>query len=218
MTVNWANESWALLPELAIYWARSRTVIIADPHFGKDASFRSMGTPIPEGTTKRDLERLEGILSVKAVERLIVLGDFFHSRSSRQPATMELLSNWRDKHSGLQLVNIPGNHDRHAGNPPDSWNIQVEYEPWLSDGLTFRHHPLDEAKTPTLAGHLHPSVTLREKAGTTMSLSCFWLFGEQLVVPAFGGFTGKAAVKSKPGDRMFVVADQVVIELSVKRR
>ena len=53
--VQVAGESLLLLPEKAIYWPRERMLIIADIHFGKAAAFRSLGVPVPRGTTSENL-------------------------------------------------------------------------------------------------------------------------------------------------------------------
>jgi metallophosphoesterase superfamily enzyme len=42
-------------------------------------------------------------------------------------------------------------------------------------------------------------------------LPCFWLTPRTAVLPAFGSFTGSAAVVPSPGDRVFVVADGEVL-------
>ncbi len=37
-------------------------LLIADPHFGKAASFRSRGIAVPVGTTRYDLDRLAELI------------------------------------------------------------------------------------------------------------------------------------------------------------
>lgn len=72
-----------LLPERALYWPAARTLVIADPHFGKAAAFRARGVPVPEFTTLDNLARLDAVLSRTSAERLVVLGDFLHARQGR---------------------------------------------------------------------------------------------------------------------------------------
>ena len=51
-----------LLPGRAIFLPQSKTLIVADLHLGKSATFRKRGLPVPEGTTKSDLDRLAALL------------------------------------------------------------------------------------------------------------------------------------------------------------
>jgi metallophosphoesterase superfamily enzyme len=44
-----------LLPEKAVFWPAQGMLIIADIHFGKAASFRAQGIPVPRGTTTENL-------------------------------------------------------------------------------------------------------------------------------------------------------------------
>ncbi len=60
--IDWGGERLVVLAERALYWPRRRTIIIADPHFGKAATFRQAGIPVPHGTTATDLDRLRRLL------------------------------------------------------------------------------------------------------------------------------------------------------------
>ena len=46
LEIEWAGEKLVLLPERAIWWAREKTLFIADPHFGKASTFRSAGLAV----------------------------------------------------------------------------------------------------------------------------------------------------------------------------
>src|SRR5690606_20889355 len=81
--VTIAGEAVILLSERAIAWPAQRTLIIADPHWGKAAAFRAHGVPVPGGTTAADLARLDSALAGAGATRLIVLGDFWHARRGR---------------------------------------------------------------------------------------------------------------------------------------
>ena len=51
LNVHVAGEDLLLLPEKAVYWPAEQMLIVADIHFGKAASFRALGVPVPRGTT-----------------------------------------------------------------------------------------------------------------------------------------------------------------------
>ena len=64
-----------LMGDKAVYWPRTQSVIIADPHFGKPSAFRKVGIPVPTGTTLNDLKRLDAILDETGANRLWVRPD-----------------------------------------------------------------------------------------------------------------------------------------------
>src|SRR5690554_3561823 len=68
------GQTLTLHPERAVYWERARTLIVADTHFGKAATFRAHGLPVPVGTTTAALQRLDAVLTRTRAERLLFLG------------------------------------------------------------------------------------------------------------------------------------------------
>jgi hypothetical protein len=75
LTIACAGEQVTLLTQRAIFWPRTATLLIADPHFGKDATFRAAGLGLPTGPLAADLARLDSALLETQAERLIILGD-----------------------------------------------------------------------------------------------------------------------------------------------
>jgi metallophosphoesterase superfamily enzyme len=86
-------------------------------------------------------------------------------------------------------------------------------EPFLDGPFALQHHPEEPSRGYALAGHIHPAVQLSGGGRQRLRLPCFW-FGRRVgVLPAFGGFTGSALVTPKAGDRVFVVAENEVIQV-----
>jgi DNA ligase-associated metallophosphoesterase len=199
-----------LLPERALFWPASSTLIVADLHWGKAASFRAMAIPVPSGTTAADLIRLDAALQRTGARRLLVLGDLMHARAAQAArATLDAIREWRRRRAELECVLVRGNHDLRAGDPPADLGFRVVDE--LAEGpFVFRHHPGVAGSGYTLAGHLHPSIVLSGR-GDRVRLPCF-LFGKRCgILPAFGTFTGTATPALEPGDRVFVVGDGAVV-------
>ena len=212
--VTVAAERLTLLADRAAYWARLQTLLIADPHWGKAAAFRSGAIPVPRGTTSEGLARLDRLLDQTGAARLIVLGDFLHARKGRAPETLRALSGWRERHPRLELVLVRGNHDRGAGDPPKELGILAVSAPLLEPPFIFVHHPVRSDGGYVVSGHLHPGVRLAGPGGLRERLPCFW-FGEQCaVLPAFGDFTGLAPISPQREDRVFVVAEDEVMEVA----
>ena len=61
---------------------------------------------------------------------------------------------------------------------------------------------------------LHPGAPISRAGGQRLRLPCFWFAPEVGVLPAFGVFTDAASIAARPGDRVFVVADDEVIPVS----
>jgi len=218
LPVEVAGELLTLLPDYAVYWNDERTLIIADPHWGKEATFRAHGIPIPPGVMRRDLMRLTECVIRHGAERLVVLGDLMHARKGRdEAATIAEIAAWRQMVPKLECVLIRGNHDRTAGDPAPEWGFSIVDEPHRFGPFVMRHFP---AETPddfdegfVLAGHLHPKVRLSAGRRETLKLPCFHLTQQQLVLPAFSSFVDGATIQPGDGDRVFVVADRQVIEV-----
>ena len=210
--VRLGGEDVVLLAERALFWPRTGTLVAADLHWGKAATFRAAGIPIPVGATSDDLSRLDAALFRTCARRLIVLGDLFHARAGRiATETLAELRRWRALRDELEIMLVRGNHDRHAGDPPDDLRINCINAPAFVPPFVLRHEPAPSSEGYTLAGHLHPGIVLSGPALQRERLPCFWLTPRAAVLPAFGSFTGSASVVPGPDDRIFVVADQEVI-------
>ena len=205
-----AGARLALLPQRAAYLPDEATLLVADAHIGKAASFRALGVPVPRGTTTQTLQRLSDAVAMSGARRIVFLGDLLHSAQGRAPATLQALAQWRETHARLDLWLVRGNHDSRAGDPPATLGVQGVDEPLHLAGLALCHHPETAADAYVLAGHVHPCVVLGGRAHQRLRLPCFH-FGPRIgLLPAFGAFTGMHAVRPRPGERVYVVADGAV--------
>jgi DNA ligase-associated metallophosphoesterase len=210
--VRLGGEDVALLAERALFWPRAGTLVVADLHWGKAATFRAAGIPVPVGATSDDLARLDAALFRTCARRLVVLGDLFHAKAGRIASqTLAELRRWRALRDELEIMLVRGNHDRHAGDPPDDLRINCVNAPAFVPPFVLRHEPTASPEGYTLAGHLHPGIVLAGPALQRERLPCFWLTPRGAVLPAFGSFTGSASVVPEPEDRIYVVAGQEVI-------
>lgn len=200
------SEAW-LLADKALYWPAGEALLIADIHFGKAAAYRALGQPVPRGTTTSNLQRLDALLAQYRCRQLIFLGDFLHARQSHAPATLAALHAWRERHAGLDILLIRGNHDRSAGDPPPTLGIRVVAEPCLLGPFALQHEPTPHPSHHVLAGHVHPVCMLRGRGRQRLRLPCFSLEERSTLLPAFGAFTGGMQVSAQPGRRLYAVGD-----------
>src|SRR4051812_26870829 len=212
MMTTIAGEDLVLSPSRAIYWPRHEMLLIADPHFGKAASFRALGVRAPVGTTAHTIERINALIATHQPRRIAFLGDFLHAREGRNAETFAALAAWRAKHAAVDVQLIRGNHDRRAGDPPVDVGIDCLDGPVIDPPFALTHHPVAVADRYVLAGHIHPCATLTGAARQRERLPCFWFGADVGVLPAFGEFTGCAPIDPAPADTIYVVADDRVIE------
>jgi DNA ligase-associated metallophosphoesterase len=244
-----AGVALQLLADRAVWWPEAGTLFVADVHLGKSESFSALGVPVPRGPTAATLDRLAALIDACGATRLVVLGDLLHARQAQAPATIGLLRRWRERHARLHCLLVRGNHDDHAGDPPDELGIEMVTEGERLGPFSLCHLPCESDDLPSadasaapgeaqssaqlssqpssqssshgqinpdgyrLAGHLHPAVRLSGRGGASVRLPCFRVGESQMVLPAFGDFTGGATIVRAEGERIFAIAAPRVIEV-----
>ncbi|RBP03463.1 putative phosphoesterase [Roseiarcus fermentans] len=203
-----------LLTERAVWSEPTRALFVADLHLGKAAAFRAAGAPAPYGASEETLGRLGALADGFGAERLIVLGDFVHAALTDGLA--ESLRAWRRARAALDCLVVIGNHDRRAGRLYADCGFAPIDDPTLVDGVACRHVPLEadalDPGPPTLAGHVHPVARISGRGRDSLRLPCFVIDGRQIVLPAFGEFTGGWLVRPEEGRRIVLVAPDRLIE------
>jgi uncharacterized protein len=211
MTPFAGHPSLTLLPEGAVYLTDSRTLVIADLHLGKSAAFRAKGLPVPEGDTARDLGRVRSLAEKHRAARVVIAGDLFHAPSGITPELETELDDLLNA-IGIPVILVLGNHDDKLRVIPPRLESVRELE--LGENLRVVHDPADAGGGSLhLCGHLHPIVKIPDGKRTSLRFPCFFNYGNQLVLPAFGTFTGGAVIHPAPADRVFVALRDQIIEL-----
>ena len=209
-TIVFGGQTLTLLPEKAIWWAAQRALLVADVHLGKATAFRMRGMAVPAGATAADLERINRLIEQTGAERLIVLGDWVHAEPDARLVAQ--VTTWRQAHPALEVLLVRGNHDGHMETVPEAWTMQVVTEPMFA-GLRLRHEPQDDPVEPELAGHIHPAVVMGRGRGDRLRAPIFWVRPRQLILPAFGRFTGGFNIRPERNERIFAVGPDAVVEL-----
>lgn len=215
MEITLGPTSVELLPDRAVFLPSSRTLVVADLHLGKSATFRTRGLPVPEGSTAADLDRLTTLIGATTPQTLVIAGDLLHSRDGLTTTTLDLLRDW------LQALPFPvilteGNHDSRSS--PSRLRLPLEIFPqWISDELVITHDPDDlPPDRAGIAGHLHPGLRLSESRRSSLRVPGFHLRkGRHLVLPAFSEFTGLQLIKPTAAGRFFTPLGDKVTEIPV---
>lgn len=212
--IDFAGQRFVLDPDRAAHWPDRQTLIVADVHFGKSALFRERGVPVPAGTTAGDLCRLDRLIDRTQPRRLLILGDCFHGQLIDVGPLLKQLQSWHRTRASLHIELVRGNHDRHAEALLASLDWTIHPDSIEEEGIRFAHEPSDDPHLPTVCGHIHPAVSLRDFDGFGARVPCFVVDAMQLILPAFGGFTGAATMPAQPGRKFFAVAGGRVVLLS----
>lgn len=208
-----------LLPGRAAFLPASATLLVADLHLGKAATFRKAGIPVPEGSAQADLARLARLVRETSARRLVIVGDLFHAKSGCTDRVFAEFTATRLEFTTTEVVLVIGNHDRTLGKVPATLGIDV-CVPQLSEGpWHFVHEPSaplvgSDRATFTISGHLHPTVVIRGPGGERIADRCFMAEAAALVLPAFGSFTGGHRVTPSPGLRLWIARDDGVAEVT----
>jgi uncharacterized protein len=215
ISLTLAGEQVYLLSERALYWPGASTLVVADLHWGKPAPIQASGIPTPLATSSDDLARLDSALQRTGARRMVVLGDLFHAKAGRVASgTLAELRRWRSLAGNFEILLVRSNHDRHAGDPPRDLQINSVDAPAFVPPFIFRHEPADSDGGYGLAGHVHPGLTLVGRGLQRETLPCFVVGRQRAIIPAFGSFTGFGAIDPGPDDRVFVLAQDDVMEVA----
>lgn len=203
-----------LRPDRSAFWPSRQALLVADVHLGKAGHFRRHGLAVPGSVNSDTMRRLAEALAATGATTLIVLGDLFHSDRN---AEWDAFIDWRAEQVDLdRVVLVAGNHDILGASDWDEAGVEV-VERWDEAGLTMTHAPEDHRPDfgVHLCGHVHPGVRLQGGGKQSLTVACWWRHRalDQLVFPAFGGFTGKHRIAPAKGDAVYLpVADRQVIE------
>jgi len=201
-----------LLPEKALHFPDDKLLVISDLHFGKINHFRRSGIPVPLKANDKNTETLIELFTRTKPERVIFLGDLFHSHYNDE---WEVIGQVIRHFQSISFELIQGNHDIMSRHQYDRHRLKVHDE-LLIDSILFTHEPMEEIEKGkfNLAGHIHPGVRLSGRGRQALTLPCFY-FGKTLgLMPAFGAFTGFVPIQIKKEDRVFVIADGKIIKVS----
>lgn len=205
------GQTLQLLPEKAIFWEEKSVLLIADAHFGKISHFRKAGIPMPGAVIDKDFQVLNSLVQKVKPERLIFLGDLFHSTYNKE---WEIFENWRNQYSSLELTLVRGNHDIIPLYKYDEADIKLHLHYMEMAPFIFRHEALEHEVNNdffTFSGHIHPGVRLFGSGKQTEVLPCFWFGKNEAILPAFGQFTGLHIITPKHENKIFVIAGNEVL-------
>jgi DNA ligase-associated metallophosphoesterase len=168
----------------ALHWPDEALLVVSDLHFGKSERIaRRSRQLLPPYETLDTLRRLEDAITATNPKTVICLGDSFDDlevgRSMPEDQALWLTRLM----AGRNWIWIEGNHDPGPLEFGGTHLAQYTHGP-----LVFRHIAQDAA-VAEVSGHYHPKVSLVLR-GRMVSRPSFLVSDGQLILPAFGTYTG----------------------------
>ena len=178
----------------ALFEPKSESLIIADCHLGKTSHFRKNNIPIPQKAALTDFQNLYFLLNHYHPRTCIFLGDLFHSTKNAEWQWLSLLLK---DHKGVKFELILGNHDILPLLEYEKNGFAVLESKMLLKKVNLTHEPSLDTTIPNICGHIHPGFTIYGKARQAVTLPCFYIGNNQLILPSFGNLTGQVSQNGK---------------------
>jgi DNA ligase-associated metallophosphoesterase len=198
-----------LSAQRSVFWEEEKALIVSDLHFGKTGHFRKSGIAVPQNVYKEDLQRLVSLLHYFKPEKLIVVGDFFHSHANTE---LEWFRRWREDFAEIRIILVRGNHDILQDKWYQESGIEVVEDELAMGPFLFTHdHCREQKDVYTFCGHIHPGVIIHGMGKQSLRFPCFYFAEDHCVLPAFSKFTGAVAMDQKTARRIFAIVENSLI-------
>jgi len=204
------GNTFILHPLSVAFWKEKSMLMISDVHLGKVSHFRKFGAAVPQKAVQKNFELLTKVFEFFNPAKICFLGDLFHSSLNKE---WELFEQWVAT-INAEIILVAGNHDIISPLKYENLNIQVVQE-ITSDGFLLTHHPEEREGFFNFSGHIHPAVRLRGAGRQTLRLPCFFKGEHQMIVPAFGEFTGSHTLKPSKKNEVFAVTKEAVFQVEI---
>ncbi len=181
-------------------------LLISDVHLGKVSHFRKFGAAVPRKAIHKNFLLLDQIVADFEPFQICFLGDLFHSSLNKE---WELFENWVAK-TPAEILLVSGNHDIIAPEKFEKVNVSI-FPELVIDSFLLTHHPEDREHHFTFCGHIHPSIKLKGFGRERIKLPCFFKSNNQMILPAFGQFTGTHALEPKKDDEVYAIVEDSII-------
>lgn len=217
--ISCAGESVVLRGDGTVFLPRFNSLLVADLHLGKAASFRAGGVPVPEGADDATLRMLSAAMEGTSAAQVFLLGDLIHNADSMTASLVEMFASWRTSHAAAKFTLVRGNHDRHVSAFPNSWMMEEETVSTVGPFRLIHEVPGssvsrsgDQSAAATdgvvfqFGGHWHPVVSVGRGADQ-MRLPCFVVSDQHVTLPAFGPFKGGMKQDRKSSTRFYPICE-----------
>ena len=200
-----------LSAQRSIFWEEENALIASDLHFGKTGHFRKWGVGVPQNVYKEDLQRLISLLNHFRPQKLVVVGDFFHSSANTE---LDWFKRWRESFPALKIILVQGNHDilqetwyKEAGIEVVSPTLQV-------NSFLFSHDQCEASDDVySFCGHIHPGIVINGLGKQSLRFPCFYFGDQHCILPAFSKFTGAVSMNKSSANTIYAIVENELVKI-----
>lgn len=204
---------------LALFLEATRTLVVADLHWGYAESHRAAGNLLPAWGDDTLEATLRSLLADYAPAELIWLGDSLHT-ARRAPQSRARAEAFIAASPAPVLV-LAGNHDAR-------WSFATP-APVLRDRFVLHHgdrpitgdhlRPLAPSDAVEIIGHHHPAYVYRDGAGARLKLPALVQSPARLILPAFSPWAAGCAWNDRlaPGETLWAATPRRILPFSHTR-
>ncbi|MBT2159980.1 ligase-associated DNA damage response endonuclease PdeM [Zobellia barbeyronii] len=205
------SQHFIMHPSGVLFWKEKSMLLISDVHLGKISHFRKFGAAVPQAAVLKNFEAMDRAINFFQPEIIVFMGDLFHSSLNKE---WQLFEKWVSTVIS-EIILVAGNHDIISPLKYEDLGIRVISEIQL-DGFLLTHHPEEREGFFNFSGHIHPAVRLQGLGRQSVRLSCFFKSDNQMILPAFGTFTGTYVLEPEPNNEIFALTEDEVFQVQFK--
>ncbi len=209
--LNIYNQSFVLHFSGALFWEEKSILLISDVHLGKVSHFRKFGAAVPQQAVQQNFNALNEVIHTFKPASIVFLGDLFHSSLNKE---WELFEEWAQSTSA-KIILVSGNHDIISPLKYEELGVSVMTQLQL-DSFLLTHHPEEREGFFNFCGHIHPAIRLSGLGRQSVKLPCFYKTDHQMILPAFGEFTGSYILEPCDGCEVFALLGDAVLPVPIK--
>ncbi|MET6991212.1 ligase-associated DNA damage response endonuclease PdeM [Sediminicola arcticus] len=193
----------------SLFWQEQGMLLVSDVHLGKISHFRKHGAAIPQCAIEKNFELLTKVVVKFKPKTICFLGDLFHSYLNSEWHHFEA---WTAEQAS-KIILVVGNHDIISPLKYENIKIGITQELRLPP-FFLTHHPEEKKGFFNFSGHIHPAIKLQGLGRQRLKLPCFFKRTNQMILPAFGEFTGTHILTPTKEDEVYAITKNEVILVS----
>ncbi|MFS4466618.1 ligase-associated DNA damage response endonuclease PdeM [Maribacter sp. 2210JD10-5] len=207
------NQEFILHCSGALFWVKPGMLLISDVHLGKVSHFRKFGAAVPQNAVRQNFDSLTSAIQNFDPGTVVFMGDLFHSSLNLE---WDIFSEWT-KTISSKIILVSGNHDIISPLKYEDLGILVTQE-IVQDGFLLTHHPEEKEGFFNFSGHVHPAIRLTGLGRQSVRLPCFYKTEQQLIMPAFGEFTGTFTVEPTTDSEIYAILGDTVLKVNISEK
>jgi metallophosphoesterase superfamily enzyme len=197
---------------LALFLPATRTLVVADLHWGYAESHRATGNLLPAWGDDQIEATLRALIADHAPAELVWLGDSLHTARSAPQA--RACAEAFVAASPIPVHVVAGNHDAR-------WSL-ARPDPLVRDRFLLHHgdrvveNPYNHVE---IVGHHHPAYVHRDGAGARLKLPALVQSPTRLVLPAFSPWAAGVAWNDRlaPDDILWGISPRRLLPIRAPR-